>query len=488
MKETMDAYPSTEQAARRATIALKDLPGPRGIPILGNAAQLRPEQMHRQLEDWSQLHGKRYRIRLGRRALLVCADPDDIAAVLKDRPNGFRRSSRLEMVGRELQMAGVFGANGEDWRRQRAFVMHAFNPAHVKSYFPSLQTVASRLLKRWADLAAEPASFALEPELMRYTVDVTAGLAFGTDINTIESGGSVIQGHLGNIFRMLQKRLFAPFPYWHWLKRAEDRALDDSVKAVNQAVQEFVDLAHARMERDPALFRHPTNLLEAMIAAQNENASSVSELELKGNVLTMLLAGEDTTAHTLGWLIYQLSRHPDVFRRMRDEVDMIIGKDALPVRHEQLSSMAFMEACINESMRLRPVAPLIGAEAINDTTVADVTVPRGTVILMLTRAAAMEDRNFTDAAAFRPDRWLMPASEGNNKKVSIPFGAGPRLCPGRFLAIEEMKMALSMLAKNFDIESVDTPDGQPPRERLTFTMAPAGLRLKLRARQERTAA
>jgi cytochrome P450 len=139
-------------------------------------------------------------------------------------------------------------------------------------------------------------------------------------------------------------------------------------------------------------------------------------------------------------------------------------------------------------MRLRPVAPLIGAEAINDTTVADVTVPRGTVILMLTRAAAMEDRNFTDAAAFRPDRWLMPASEGNNKKVSIPFGAGPRLCPGRFLAIEEMKMALSMLAKNFDIESVDTPDGQPPRERLTFTMAPAGLRLKLRARQERTAA
>ena len=225
-----------------------------------------------------------------------------------------------------------------------------------------------------------------------------------------------------------------------------------------------------------------------MNAAQNENASAVSALELKGNVLTMLLAGEDTTAHTLAWLIYQLSRHPDVFERMRAEVDMIVGSDALPVRHEQLGGMAFTEACISESMRLHPVAPLIVAEAINDTTVADVAVPRGTVILLLTRAGAMEDRHFTDAAAFLPDRWLLPAAEGNNKKVSIPFGAGPRLCPGRFLAIEEMKMLLSMLVRNFDIDSVDTPDGQPPRERLTFTMAPVGLRLKLRRRPERTTA
>lgn len=484
----MDAYPGTGQPARRTTIPLQDLPGPRGLPILGNATQVRSEQLHRQLEAWSRLHGSRYRIRLGGRRMLVCADPDDIAAVLKERPNGFRRSTRLEMVGRELQMAGVFGANGDDWRRQRAFVMHAFNPAHVKSYFPSLHIVGSRLMQRWDGMAAGSASFALEPDLMRYTVDVTAGLAFGADINTIESEGKVLQGHLGTIFRMLHKRLFAPFPYWHWIKRAEDRALDHSVNEVNQSVQQFIELARARMEKDPELFQHPTNLLEAMIAAQNENASAVSPLELKGNVLTMLLAGEDTTAHTLGWLIYQLSRHPDVFTRMRAEVDMIVGSDALPVRHEQLGSMAFTEACISESMRLHPVAPLIVAEAINDTTVADVAVPRGTVILLLTRAGAMEDRHFTDAAAFRPDRWLLPAAEGNNKKVSIPFGAGPRLCPGRFLAIEEMKMLLSMLVRNFDIDSVDTPDGQPPRERLTFTMAPVGLRLKLRRRPERTTA
>ena len=481
----MDALPSTEQPARSAPLSLRDVPGPRGIPLLGNSTQIRLDQMHAQLEAWCRLYGNRYRIALGRRQLLVCADPEDVAAVLKDRPNGFRRSTRLEMVGRELQLAGVFGANGDDWRRQRAFVMHAFNPAHVKSYFPSLHTVAGRLMQRWNGLADASASFELEPDLMRYTVDVTAGLAFGTDINTIASEGTALQEHLANIFRMLQKRLFSPFSYWHWWKRAEDRALDNSVKVVGQAVQEFIDLARARMESDASLYQHPNNLLEAMIAAQTHNASAVSDVELKGNVLTMLLAGEDTTAHTLAWLIYQLSRHPDVFSRMRAEIDAALGTDALPERPEQLGTMSYTEACISESMRMHPVAPLIGAEALNDTTVGGVAVPKKTVVLLLTRVGAMQDANFTDAAAFRPERWLMPAADGNNKKTSIPFGAGPRLCPGRFLAIEEMKMMLSMLVRNFDIESVDTPDGAPPRERLTLTMAPVGVRLKLRRRQER---
>jgi cytochrome P450 len=104
------------------------------------------------------------------------------------------------------------------------------------------------------------------------------------------------------------------------------------------------------------------------------------------------------------------------------------------------------------------------------------------MIVLLTRAGSMKEDNFTAAAAFRPERWLQPAGEGNSKKVSIPFGAGPRLCPGRFLAIQEMKMALCMLVRNFDIERVDTPDGEAPRERLAFTMAPVGLRIRLRRR------
>jgi cytochrome P450 len=478
----MEALHTHKQHDRHVLISLGELPGPRGIPLLGNAHQIRPEQMHRQLEDWSKTYGDRYQISLGMRRMLVCSNSDDIASVLKDRPNGFRRTSRLEMVAKELQMAGVFAANGEDWRRQRTFVMHAFNPAHVKSYFPSLQSVTSRFLRRWARHADDSVSFELEPDLMRYTVDVTAGLAFGSEVNTIESDGAIIQEHLSDIFRMLQKRLFAPLPYWHWVKLADDRALDESIRAVEETIRGFISATRERMERNASLFERPSNLMEAMIAARDENKSALSEADLAGNTLTMLLAGEDTTAHTLAWLIYFLSRSPDVFFRIRAELDKIMGEDALPSRHEQLSEMDFVEACINESMRLRPVAPLIAVEANHDTAIANVAVPKGTVILMLTRIAAMDEKNFANGSEFQPERWLMPASDANRRKVSIPFGAGPRLCPGRFLAVEEMKMVISMLVKNFDIERIDTPDGQAPQERLTFTMAPVGLRLKLNHR------
>jgi len=469
----------------RPMISLQSLAGPRGIPIFGNARQIIPEKMHQQLEEWSQIFGDRYKIVLGSRQVLVCSNPDDIAALLKDRPNRFRRTTRLEMVAKELQMAGLFAANGEDWRRQRTLVMQAFNPIHVKSYFPSLQTVAQRFQKRLARQADAGIAFEMEPDLMRYTVDVTAGLAFGTDMNTIESDGEIIQEHLNDIFRMLQKRLFAPFPYWHWFRLSEDRALDRSVQKVGEYIATFIHDTHERMAKNPALYEHPENLLEAMIAARDEDDTKLSQSDLTGNVMTILLAGEDTTAHTLAWTIYLLHNHADMFLRVREEADRVMGKNAVASSHEQLKQMDFIEACINESMRLRPVAPVIGGEANCDTEVANVSMPKGTMVLLLSRVAATDEQHFLNALDFYPDRWLSPPSDENNRKVCVPFGAGPRLCPGRFLALEEMKIVISLIAKNFDIERLDTPDGKPVQERMTFTMAPKGLRLTLRHRTQR---
>jgi cytochrome P450 len=466
----------------RSMISLHSLAGPHGIPIFGNARQIVPKKMHQQLEEWSQTFGDRYKISLGSRQVLVCSNPEDIATVLKDRPSRFRRTTRLEMVAKELQMAGLFTANGEEWRRQRALVMQAFNPIHVKSYFPSLQIVAERFLKRLARQASTGTAFEMEPDLMRYTVDVTAGLAFGTDMNTVESEGEIIQEHLNDIFRMIQKRLFAPFPYWHYFKFSEDRALDRRVKKVGESIATFIQEANDRMAKKPELFRHPENLLEAMIAARDEDNTRLSQSDLIGNVITLLLAGEDTTAHTLAWTIYLLDKYPDTFARVRDEADEVMGENAVALSHEQLKQMDFIEACINESMRLRPAVPLIGGEANFDTEVANVCIPKGTMVLLLPRVAATDERHFSNALDFYPDRWLSLLSTENNRKVCVPFGAGPRLCPGRYLALEEMKIVISLIAKNFDIERLDTLDGKPVQERMSFTMAPNGLRLTLRNR------
>lgn len=468
--------------AHGAPVALRKLHGPRGIPILGNALQIPMDRLHQVLEDWVPLYGERYKVAFGPRQIFVCANPDDVAAVLCDRPSRFGRSSRMEMVAKELQMAGVFAANGDNWRRQRALVMQAFNPAHVKSYFPNLQKVASRFLTRLTKQADAGLLFELEPDLMRYTVDVTTGLAFGTDINTIESKGEVIQYYLNDIFRMLQKRLFAPVPYWHWFKRAEDRLLDHNVQKVGETVAAVIQAARERIALNPALSDHPQNLLEAMIAARDDENGALSQDNLVGNVITMLLAGEDTTAHTLAWTLWFLHQHPDAFSGVREEVDRIVGPEAIASSHEQLDRMEFTEACLNESMRLRPVAPVIAVEASIDTEVGGVSLPKGALILLLTRLSATDNRHFLQAANFSPDRWLQPASPQNNRKMCLPFGAGPRLCPGRFLAIEEMKMSIALIAKNFDIEALAPANGSPVEERMSFTMAPVGLKIKLRRR------
>lgn len=464
--------------------SLKELPGPKGVPLLGNARQIRPSEMHLQLEAWVRDFGERYRIALGPRPFFITANPDDIAFILKNRPDGFRRFSRLDVVSEELGIMGLFSASGDRWKRQRPLVMSAFNPAHVKSYFSSLHISTLRLQARW-QRACEAGAFALEPDLMRYTVDVTSGLAFGIDTNTIESEGVIIQEYLKDIFRMLQKRMLAPIMYWHWIRFAEDRKLERDLQIVHKTVRDFIQMAQLRMDQNPDLYSQPTNLLEAMIAARDEEGKGLSDNELAGNVLTMLLAGEDTTAHTLAWFIYLIYRHPMVLEKLRIEINAILRQDAVPSRHEQLAGMEYMECCIQEVMRLKPVAPLIASEACHDTVVGGIALPKGAQILMLVRSAAVKEDNFVFPQSFEPERWLQPSSQQNNKKVSVPFGSGPRICPGRYLALEEMKMVIAMLVQNFDLVQVDTPNGQEPKEHLSFTMAPHNLHIALFPRKNR---
>src|SRR5687767_1301959 len=294
---------------------IRDLPCPPGLPILGNALQLDSTRLHLVAEAWSRKYGEYFRFRLGRRELLVVANPEAIAAMLRDRPDGFQRSSRLSATAREFGFGGLFSSNGERWRRQRPMVMAGFDPAHIKSYFPALVRVTQRFAGRWQRAAAANAAIDLQADLMRYTVDVTAGLAFGADINTLESDEEVIQSHLDKVLPALFRRLMSPFPSLH---RFRQLTLGKHLRALHHAVEGFITQARERMARNPSLREKPTNLIEAMIAARDTAGSGLDDEAVAGNVLTMLLAGEDTTANTLAWMIYLLSRNPQAMRRARD--------------------------------------------------------------------------------------------------------------------------------------------------------------------------
>jgi cytochrome P450 len=459
-------------AAVVATRRVRDLPGPRGLPLLGNVLQVERSSIHLTLEGWRQAYGDYYRFRNGPREMVVIADPEAIASVLRDRPDGFARTLRLASIAREMGFEGVFTAEGDVWRRQRGMVMHGLDPAHIKAYWPTLVRVTQRFAARWQRAAQAGAAIDLQADLMRYTVDVTSGLAFGIDMNTIESDEEVIQQHLDKVFPALFRKLMSPLPRWKWL-RIGDGKLPYHLEELRRAVNGFIAQARARM--DPA---NPTNLIEAMIAARDSTGGGMDDQEIAGNVFTLLLAGEDTTANTLAWMIWLLGQNPAALERARAEVA------AIEMKYEQVAALPFVEACANETMRLKPVAPLIIVEALRDTVVAGIRIPARQLVLLLMRPPAVDEKYFPDPKAFDPARWLEAGakSASSAKRVSMPFGAGPRLCPGRYLAMLEMKMVMAMLLSRFEIESVGTADGGEPRELMAFTMAPVGLRLRLRAR------
>jgi len=476
-----DAPPLPAAALRR----VGDLPGPRGWPLLGNTLQVTPSRIHLDVEQWARQFGPLFRMRLGRHDQLVVADHELLGAAMRDRPEGFRRSPFTSKIGAEMGLPqGLFSAEGEDWRRQRRMVMASFAPSHVRAYFPSLVKVTLRLQSRWRKAARAQQAIVLQADLMRFTVDAIAGLAFGKDINTLEAGEDVIQQHLDKVLPAIFRRVLSVLPTWRWFKTRSDRDLERSVTVINQTILDFVAQARQRLHDEPSLRERPRNLLEAMIASADEPGSGLGDAQVAGNVLTMLLAGEDTTANTLAWMIHLLHRHPAALQRVQDEVRSL-APDPAAYGYEQMETLVYLDACASETMRLKPVAPFIALMALRDTVIGDVAVPQGTQVWGVLRHDSVGERLFADPQAFRPERWLdeaQPPLSGAAKRAAMPFGSGPRMCPGRYLALLEMKMAMAMLLSSFDIEAVDTPGDGPAEERMAFTMNPVGLSLRLRER------
>ena len=311
---------------------------------------------------------------------------------------------------------------------------------------------------------------------MRFTVDVTMQLAFGVDANTIETPGPVIQRHLDKVFPVLHRRVNAPFAWWRYVRMPSDRALEREVGALVRATRE-------RMSAEPERHRAPTNFLEAIVAARENEDSGFSDAEIFANAGTLLLAGEDTTANSIAWAVHYFTKYPSHFGRVRREVDALVAPEPAIGSLDQAGKLPFLDTFCNEVMGLKPVAPLHVVEPVCDAEVLGFLIPKGTPILMLVRRMATRDEHFDDALRFDPGRWVDPPEERrqvHDRRAFVPFGGGPRLCPGRSLAVLQMRAVLSMLCRNFDLEPVR--DGKEVGERLAFTMMPTNLSVSLKRR------
>jgi len=458
----------------KRTIA--DLPGPRGLPLLGNLHQVRASRLHLTQEEWCQRYGPIFRYDLGRERFVCIAELDAINDVLRNRPHGFKRGGEVQRRFEEFGFQGLFSEEGDIWKGQRRLVVTALNSNKLQRYFGVLRTANERLHRRFADAARREEVLDIDAELMRYTVDITTVLAFGQDLNTIEHGNGELQRHIQHAFDMLFRRMLVPIPYWRWVKLPADRALDRSLVALHRAAEGFVERARRQLDANPELAEEPENLLQGMLAAQHREGK-FSDREIIGNAITLLLAGEDTTAHSMAWTLWFLATRPESQERWREEALDALDGELVPTAYESVEQLPFGEAALREAMRLKPVAPWTGFDAIEETTIMGVHIPKGTKLVVLLRQASLHDSGIERATEFDPDRWLADET-APDQSAFLAFGAGPRFCPGRNLAFLEAKAALATIAASFELELDETAG--PAIEHQGFTMGPRNLRIRLR--------
>ncbi len=193
----------------------------------------------------------------------------------------------------------------------------------------------------------------------------------------------------------------------------------------------------------------------------------------------MLLAGEDTTASSTAWALHELCDRPDLVATARAEIAEAVTDEGSVKSFVSANAMPFLDAIAYEALRFRAVAPLLLMESNEDTTLGDLAIAKGTPIYTLLRYSGVRSAQFTDASAFRPQRWLEkqhPHTGGGY----MPFGAGPRLCPGRSLALLEMRVVLAMVLHSFELDREGTADQVD--EHWAFTLFPRNLRIRMRAR------
>lgn len=465
----------------RGTRRVEDLPTPPGLPWLGNALQLKPDALHTILEGWERKYGSLFAVKLGSRRIVVCSDHELLQTVLRHRPQDYRRFLPIEQVLAEMGANGVFSVEGEAWQPQRRLIMRALAPNNFRAFFPALQAITERLRQRWLRAAERGETVEMTRDLMRYTVDVTTTLAFGEDPNTIDDTGDVIQQHLALIFPMIMSRINAPFPYWRYFRLPRDRRFDHALQAVHHHVQGLIERTRRRMRDEPA--EQPRNALEAMLIARDEPGSDITDAVVVANVLTLLLGGEDTTANTLAWTIYHLATHAPSQDQMHAEAQQQLGVAPLCAAHDDLKRLDYFEAVANETTRVHPIVPMFFMENVHDTVLGELALPAGTPLFFLLRPAMQNPTNFGMPGEFLPQRWATGHDQvqPHDGRAYVQFGAGPRVCPGRHLAGVELRLVLSMLAQNFEVDFVGDP--AQVREVMAFAMMPSSVPVRLRTRK-----
>jgi cytochrome P450 len=440
-------------------------PGPRGTRLMGVMREFNRDSLGF-IERAQRDHGDIVWTRFLYVPALFLYHPDEIEYVLATNAKNFVKAMTLRSnFFQRLVGNGLLTSEGEEWKRQRRLTSPAFHRHRIANYADTMVNYSNRLTSTWQEGETRD----VHRDMMRLTLEIVVRCLFSADVSSDVD-------HVGGILKQLVKPFASqatlkwilnnrlPTPYhlqFHRLARKID-------KVVYRIIAER--RAHAHDEGD---------LLAMLLKARDEDGGQMNDQQLRDEVMTLFLAGHETTALTLAWTWYLVGGNAEVEKRFHQELDEVLGDREATMA--DLSRLKFTEQIVKESMRLYPPAYGLGREAINDCEIGGFPVPAGTQVFMFQWVTQRDARFFDNPEAFRPERWTEDFEAQLPKYAYFPFGGGHRACIGASFAMMEMILVLATIGQKFGLELV--PD-HPVETYAAMSLRPKdGVKIVVRKRE-----
>lgn len=458
MQDTVPALPQPSLSKVR-------FPGPKGLEYLSHIRRVRANYIARDHEIFRQ-YGDVAKVTLPFRAIYFF-HPKDVRHVLRDNGKNYRKSDNYRFL-KPLIGNGVVISEGELWRRQRRLIAPEFIKNRIEEFLPRIVKSFETVSDQW-DREPGDANRDYSSELMKVTLVAVGDVLFGTETrelahtlaHTLEKS---LADKLDRIISPLRPPQWVPTP-----KNLRARATD---RSLNEVVVKIIEGGSKSTE---------TNVLTRLLAATDpDSGEKMSHSQLVDEVKTLMLAGHETTASTLSWAIYLLSRHPEVQERLAEEIKSVLrGGAPTP---QNLMALEETRKVILETLRLYPSIPAISKMPIEEEVVGGYPVTLKDTVIIVPYTIHRHPGFWEAPDEFRPERFTPEKILSSDQECSfVPFSAGPRVCLGRAFAMQESLAILALLLQRYRFEF---PEGAPEikiRPLLSLRMN-APLRLKVTRR------
>jgi cytochrome P450 len=393
------------------------------------------------------------------RRMFILNEPGAIRYVLLDNAANYTKSE----VGRRLLEPGLgrglLTSEGETWRRHRRIMAPSFDPRSVAGYTQIMTEVTQGLLEKW-DALPQDSEIDAAAAMMHLTLHIISKAMFSSDsdeiVDTVEGGvnqyQTLVRPSLLDLLHFPQwfARLLAPLP--------TDGLFDEFDRKVDLLLT----------ERGRAPDAEPKDLLARLVAARDsETGGGMTAKEVRDQVVTIFMAGHETTSLALSWTWYLLSQHPAVEKKIHRELADVLG--GRTPRNDDIASLRYTRMVIEESMRLYPPAHTTGRQPIKPDEILGHRIPAGAEVLIMPWLIHRKPQLWEDPERFDPERFAPERAAERPRFAYIPFGAGPRICIGAAFAMTEAILILATIAQRYRLR---LKTGHPVEPQGLITLRP----------------